>query len=725
MKDDKYSLFDPGNSSGTAGLNRREFLKLMGGGIIVFFSVGDSLFLQEARRGTGYPEDFNAYLLIGADGRVSCFTGKIEMGQGVITSLAQMLAEELDVPLSAVDMVMGDTALCPWDAGTFGSRSTKYFGPPLRQAAAEARAVLIQLAAERLGVLQDSLAVRDGIIFVLNSPNRKVTYAELTRGKKIDVYLEKKPPIKHYSQHTISGNPADRLDGRAKVTGEARFAGDMRLDGMLYARILRPPAHGASLKSVDTSAAEQVKGIEIIQDGDMVAVLHRLPDLAEKALGLIKAEFEPSDSRLDNETIFKHLKDTAPRAEIVAEAGNLDEGRALAAKRFKAAYFNHYVAHAPSETHTALVKIEGDRATVWASTQAPFRAQGEVSRVLGLPAQNVRVITPFVGGGFGGKNQGQQIVEAARLAKLSGRPVQVAWTRKEEFFYDTFRPAAVIEIQSGLSSSNQIVFWEYDNYYAGSRSSQPFYNIPHHRVFSRGGWAGRDGAGAHPFGVGAWRGPGSNTNVFAMESHIDLMAEASGMDPLEFRLKNLTDRRMQRVLLAAAEKFGRSFSKAPSGRGYGIACTDYLGTYVATMAEVRVDAPSGKIRVKRVVCAQDTGEVINPEGTRMQIEGCIVMGLGYALTEEIRFREGRVLDENFDTYEIPRFSWLPEIETVLVDNPEMPAQGCGEPAITTMGGVIANAVHDAIGVRLYVLPMTTTRIREALKSKANSSTSVF
>jgi isoquinoline 1-oxidoreductase len=425
---------------------------------------------------------------------------------------------------------------------------------------------------------------------------------------------EKKPPIKHYSKHTISGKPTDRLDGRPKVTGEAKFAADIRLDGMLYARILRSSAHGAKLKSVDTSPVGEIKGIEIIKDGDMVALLHKSPDLAEKALGLIKAQFDPSESRLDNETIFKHLKDAALSSEIVTEAGNLDEGRTLAAKTFEAAYFNHYVAHAPSETHTALVKVEGDRATVWASTQAPFRAQGEVARVLGIPVQNVRVITPFVGCGFGGKNQGQQIIEAARLAKLSGKPVQVAWTRKEEFFYDTFRPAAIIEIRSGLSSSNQIVFWEYDNYYAGSRSSQPFYNIPHHRVFSRGA---QRGDGAHPFGTGAWRGPGSNTNVFAMEFHIDLMAEGAGIDPLEFRLKNLTDKRMQRVLLAAAGKFGRSFSKIPSGRGYGISCTDYLGTYVATMAEVRVDALSGKIRVERVVCAQDTGEVINPEGTRM------------------------------------------------------------------------------------------------------------
>jgi isoquinoline 1-oxidoreductase len=324
----------------------------------------------------------------------------------------------------------------------------------------------------------------------------------------------------------------------------------------------------------------------------------------------------------------------------------------------------------------------------------------------------VRVITPFVGGGFGGKTRHQQVVEAARLAKLAGRPVQVAWSRPEEFFYDTFRPAAVIQVRSGLNEEHRIVYWDYDNFFAGTRSSQPFYDLPHYRVMSRGG--GRGDAPVHPFGTGAWRGPGSNTNVFAMESQIDLMAAAAGLDPLEFRRRNLKNPRMERVLQAAAERFGAPFAPAPSGRGYGIACTDYLGTYVATMAEVRVDQQTGQVRVVRVVCAQDMGEIINPEGARLQIEGGIVMGLGYVLSEGIRFQGGKVLDQNFDTYELPRFSWLPRLETVLIDNPDLPPQGCGEPAITTMGAVIANAVYDAIGVRLFELPLTPERIKKVL-----------
>jgi len=325
----------------------------------------------------------------------------------------------------------------------------------------------------------------------------------------------------------------------------------------------------------------------------------------------------------------------------------------------------------------------------------------------------VRVTTPFVGGGFGGKTRNQQVIEAARLARLAGKPVQVAWTRKEEFFYDTFRPAAVIKLKSGLDRDHRIVFWDYDNYFAGSRSSQPLYEIPNHKVSARGGWMGGGGQ-AHPFRVGAWRAPGSNTNVFALESQIDIMAQAAGIDPLTFRLTHLTDKRMRRVLMAAADKFGHQFSRTPTKKGFGIACADYKGTYVVTMAEVKVDRKSGVVRVERVVCAHDMGEVINPQGAKLQIEGCITMGLGYVLREEIHFKGGKVLDENFDTYELPRFSWLPNIETVLVDNPAMSPHGCGEPAITPMGAVIANAVYDAIGVRMFELPMTPARIKKAM-----------
>ncbi len=716
MKDDEYKELEIGAVTASL-LSRREFIKLLGGGILISFTLGDLEAFQEEARRRGFrpalPTDFNAFLKIGEDGRVACFTGKIEMGQGVMTSLAQTLAEELDAPLESVDMVMGDTDLCPYDMGTFGSMTTRFFGPSLREAAAEARAVLLELAAERLQLPLEQLEAKDGVIFDKAHIENRVTYAELTKGKKIERHLEKKPGPKAASEFTKIGKPTSRIDAAQKVTGKALYAGDIRLPGMLYARILRPPAHGAKLKSVDTSEVEKMKDVLVVRNGDLIAVLHEHPDEAEKALAKIKAEFEIPEAKVDDQTIYEYLVSAAPEGRIVAQGGNLKTGEETASHVFEEKYLNAYVAHAATETHTALANIEGDKATIWASTQTPFGAKEEVARVLGFPSQNVRVITPFVGGGFGGKTRNLQAVEAARLAKLTGKPVQVAWSRSEEFFYDTFRPAAVVKIKSGIDGAGRIVLWDYHVFFAGERCSQQFYDIPHHQTAVSGEWMGGT-TGPHPFGVGAWRAPACNTNCFARESQIDIMASKASADPLEFRLKNLTNERMKRVLQAAAEKFGWKPSKAPSGRGYGVACADYQGTYLATMAEVEVDKNKGNVQVKRVVSAQDMGLVINPEGARMQMEGCITMGLGYCLSEKIHFKGGKILDLNFDTYELPLFSWLPKIETVLIEAKDSPALGGGEPPIIVMGAVIANAIFDATGARLFQLPMTPERIKERI-----------
>jgi CO/xanthine dehydrogenase Mo-binding subunit len=306
----------------------------------------------------------------------------------------------------------------------------------------------------------------------------------------------------------------------------------------------------------------------------------------------------------------------------------------------------------------------------------------------------------------------RQAVEAARLAKMAGRPVQVAWSRQEEFFYDTFRPAAVVKIRSGATQEGRILSWSFDTYFAGPRGIEQFYDIPHHREASHGHYTGIPGA--HPFSTGPWRAPGINTNTFARESHIDIMSSKIGVDPLEFRLENLKDQRMIRVLNSAAERFGWIPSRSARGKGIGLACAVDVGARVATMAEVEVDRRSGRVRVKRIVCALDIGQVINPEGALMQMDGSLMMGLGYALTEEVRFKGGQIFDANFDTYEIPRFSWLPKLDSVLVPNPDVPPLGGGEPPIVCMGGAIANAIFDATGARLFELPMTPERIKGAM-----------
>ncbi|UCG57127.1 MAG: xanthine dehydrogenase family protein molybdopterin-binding subunit [Phycisphaerales bacterium] len=715
MKEDEYIELDFSDITTDPNLTRREFLRLIGGGIIIFFSIGDGSTVEGRRRGRGYPEDFNAYLRIGADGRVTCFTGKIEMGQGVVTSLAQMLADEIDVSLQSVDMVMGDTTLCPWDMGTFGSMTTRFFGPALRAAGAEARAVLIELAAEFLQTPAERLATENGAVFDKKNKAKQVSYAQLAKGKTIARRAKGKPALKKPSEFKIVGRDVLRRDALEKVTGAAKFAGDIRLPDMLYAKILRPPAHGAKMRSVDTSAVEDVDGARLIRDGDLIAVLHKSPDGAEKALEKIKAEFDVPQATVDDETIFEHLLSSAQRRNVVASGGNIESGEKLADIRIEQTYLDGYVAHAPMETHTALAKVDGNKATVWASTQTPFSLKDQVAEALGFAQQDVRVITPFVGGGFGGKTSGRQAIEAARLAKLASKPVQVAWSREEEFFYDTFRPAAVVKIRSGVTKAGKIVFWDYGVYSAGERGSAQFYDIPHHITASFGGWMGGSGS-VHPFATGPWRAPANNTNTFARESQIDIMASKAAMDPVEFRLKNLRDERMISALKAAAEEFGWTRSKAPSGRGLGVACGTDSGTCVALIAEVAVDKASGHVQVKRVVCGQEMGLVINPEGARIQMEGCITMGLGYALSEDIHFEGGKIVDVNFDTYELPRFSWVPKIETVLVEAQGTSPQGGGEPAIICMGAVIANAIFDATGARLLQLPMNPKRTKQALTS---------
>ena len=695
--------------------SRRELLAMSGSGLFLSFGV-DWLGAQEPARlpgRQGYPTGINPYLRIGPGGRVTCFSGKVELGQGAMTVLAQILAEELDVAYDQVDMVLGDTEMCPYDMGTFGSMNVRFFGPALRGAGAEARAILLQMAGERLQAPPARLQVKGGVVADPNSPGRSVTYGQLVQGNLIERHIEG-VPVKPVTAYTIAGHAAPRKDALDKVTGTAKYSGDFILPGMLHARLVRPPAHGAKFQDADTSAAEKA-GARVIRDGEMIAVLHERPDLADRALALVKARFERPRPTMDDQTIFDHLLKTAPPLQDAGAAGNLAEGEKAATAILEDTYLNSYVAHAPMETHSATAIVENGKATVWASTQAPFSVRQQVAQAIGVAPQNVRIIASYVGGGFGGKSAAEQAVEAARLAKAAGRPVQVVWNRAEEFFFDSFRPAAVVKIRSGLSSAGKIALWDYKVYGAGEREAKTYYDIPNQRALSAGGWQGGNPPGMHLSAVGPWRAPSVNTNTFARESQMDVLAAKAGVDPLEFRLKHLSDTRMRRVLEAAAKQFAWKAGKAPSGRGVGIACGIYSNAYAATMAEVTVDPKTGHVQVRRVVSAVDVGLVVNPDGLRQQMEGCIVMGLGYTLTEEVHVKDGEVLDRNFDSYQIPRFSWMPRLETILIDNPGMAAVGGGEPPIITVGAVVANAIYDAAGIRLRQLPMTPARVLEALK----------
>jgi len=702
--------------SGTADNNlmqRRNFIKLLGGGIFIFFQPWHQFIGSSVPQERTLTEDYNSFLQIAEDGTVKCFTGKIEMGQGIITSLPQMMADELNVPLGNIKIVMGDTDLCPYDAGTWGSQTTQTFGPAMRAALAEARTVLAELASTRLGVPVSQLEVKEGIVFDVKDPKKSVSYAQLAKGKKLERYLDIKPPVEDYTKFTYVGKSYKRSDSILKVTGKAKYTGDLKLPGMVFARILRPPSHGAKLKSVDVSGAEKVPGTQVVRDNDFIAVLNENRDLADAAVVKIKAEYNFDELNVNDRNLFDRMIGADSEIEIVRSTGDMETGNQLSDRIFESEFRDPYVAHSSIETHTALANLEGDKLTLWASTQSPFGLQDGIAGELGFDLDKVRVIAPYVGGGFGGKAAYQQGIEAARLAKLSGRPVMLVWTRDEEFFYDSFHPAGVIRVRSGIEKSGMIKLWDYNVYYGGTRGSDTIYDVPNARTTSYR--QKEEGTRIHPFRTGPWRAPNNNSNTFARESQIDIMASAAGIDPLEFRLKNLKDEKMIACWKAVTDKFGYVPAKTPSGRGIGMACGTDAGSWVALMAEVKVDKKTGHVRVVRVACAQDMGLCVNPQGALIQIEGCIMMGLGYALSEEILFEGGNIKNRGFDSYKIPSFSWTPKIDGIILDRQDHPPKGGGEPAIIAIGAIIANAIFDATGARLYKMPMTPARVLEALK----------
>jgi isoquinoline 1-oxidoreductase len=547
---------NPGKEeSFTGGFSRRGFLKSIGGGVVVLFTTQPRFALGQAHDAQRNSLPFNAYLQVRKDGRVTCFTGKIEMGQGVITSLPQMLADELDVAVDSIDMVMGDTDLCPFDRGTWGSLSTRVFGPELRAAGAQARHVLLGLASTKLGLPSAQLAVKDGVVFSTADAGQRVTYAELASEMDVVKEVDADVPLKKPSQYAVMGKAQSRRDAVEKVTGKAKFTADIQLPGMLHARILRPPSHVAKLTGVDTSKAEAIDGVRVIRDADLVAVLHASRDVADRALAALKPEYSVSENGIDEKGIYAHLMGMAPAGQEVAAKGDVKSGEALAGEVFEETYRAAYVAHAPIEPHAALAEFKDGKLTVWASTQSPFGLKGVLVSTFGLPEDKVRVMTPFVGGGFGGKAPSSQGIQAARLAKIAGQPVQVFWTREDEFFWDTYRPASIVKVRSGLTGQGAPAFWDYHVYYAGVRSSEMHYDIPHYRTVGHSrGWGAPKGS--HPFATGAWRAPGASVNVFARESQIDIMATKAGIDPLEFRLKNCSDDKFIGVMKAAAERFG-------------------------------------------------------------------------------------------------------------------------------------------------------------------------
>lgn len=689
-------------------LARRDFFKLLGAGIAVFAAAKDSLAKQETAPTRGFhheefPEEITAWLHIGDEGKVTAFTGKVEIGQNIRTSLAQTVADELHVPFDSVTMVTADTALTPFDFGTVGSRSMPTMSPQLRRVSAAARDLLVDAAAKEWNVAAEGLVAENGSV---KDPatGRSLKYGELARGKTLAQNLPAEDPVTPADKWTIAGKPIPKKDARAFVTGQHQYTPDLHRPGMLYGKVLRPPSFGATLTSYDTSAAQAMSGVVIVRDGDFIGATANSELAAQKALDVIRTQWKEVPQTSSKE-LFSYLKQNAkPNGDERSRhtKGSMAEGLAGAAHRLDATYTVAFIAHAPLEPRAALAEWSDGKLTVWTGSQRPFAVRDELADVFHVPESSVRVIVPDTGSAYGGKHTGDAALEAARLARAAGRPVKVVWTREEEFTWAYFRPAGVIEIKSGIATDGALTAWEFHNYNSGASAIETPYDVPNEHIEFHSTQC--------PLRSGSYRGLAATANFFARESHMDAMAHEAQLDPLDFRMKNLSDPRLKAVFEAAAKAFGWPSKKTKGGQGFGIAGGHEKGGYVATCAEVATNASTGAVRAVRMTTAFECGAIVNPDGLRNQIIGANIQGLGGALFEAIAFENGRITNAHFASYRVPRFRDVPEVEAILLDRKDLPSAGAGETPIMGVAPAIGNAIFDATGTRLRGLPLAANGV---------------
>jgi nicotinate dehydrogenase subunit B len=692
-------------------LDRREFFRFLGAGLLVVSILKSAEVAQESgggrRRGDSLPKEIDAWLHLGENGKITVYTGKVEMGQNIRTSLSQAVAEELPVPIEKIEMVMGDTQLTPFDMGTFGSRTTPTMNFELRKVAAAARETLIALAAAQWQTDPQKLVAADGKVTDPQN-HRSLDYAALTKGQQLTKIVTVGTSLIPATSWKVAGQSASKVDGRDFVTGRHRYPSDQKLPDMLYGKVCRPTSFNATLVSVETQKAEQM-GATVVHDGNFVGVAAASTELAAAAIAAIHAEWK-SEPQASSKELFDYLrKNTVAGTDATGDGDRFDVGRVdqalgSADHRLQQTYTVSYIAHTPLEPRAALAKWDGDNLTVWTGTQRPFGVRGQLAEAFRIPEDRVRVLMPDTGSGYGGKHTGETAIEAARLAHAAQRPVKVGWTREEEFTWAYFRPAGVIDVSSGVRSDGTITAWEFHNFNSGSAGIRSYYEIPNqHIVFH---------ATNSPLRQGSYRALAATANHFARESHMDEMAHAVKMDPLEFRLKNLKDERLRAVFEAAAKQFGWGKTKTP-GQGFGMGGGyEKLGN-IATFAEVGVDRESGEVKVVRVVSAFECGAIVNPDNLRNQIEGSNVQGLGGALFEAIEFENGKILNGKMSEYRVPRFSDVPVLETVLLDRKDLPSAGAGECPMVGLAPAIANAIFDASSVRLRSLPLVPNGLKQS------------
>ncbi len=686
------------------GLSRRAFVQLLGTGILVTVTEGVS-FGQRGGGGGGRSIAVAARVQVNKDGTIAVMTGKVEEGQGPRAQLSQAAAEELRVPVDRIRLIMSDTALVPDDGITAGSRTTPGTVPAVRQGAATARELLVRLAAEQWKAEPGALDVRDGVI--TNKKTRQtVSYGDLAKSKDVTEAFKQSVSsdvaLTPVSEWKTLGTSVLRPNAREVVTGAHHYPSDVVRPNMLFGKILRAPSYGATIESIDLSKAQAMKDVFVFRDGQFVGCAAPSSSLAVQALEAIAAtaswKTTPQPSDKEVHAYLKQHARTGGGARPQTK-GSIDSALAGANKVLSETYTLAYVQHTPMEPRAAIAEWNDGKLTVWSGVDGPQRVQGDLAQAFGVSSDRVRVIVPDMGGGFGGKHSGEAAEEAARLAKAAGRPVAVHWTRAEEFTWAYFRPAAVIECKGGLDAKGSLVAWDFTNINAGGAAIDTPYNIPNTRILS----AGSDS----PLRQGSYRCLAATGNNFARESFMDELAAAAGVDPLAFRLAHLENERIRTVLETVARQFDWAArrKKVTAEIGVGLACGTEKNSVVAACAEVRIDRKRGQIRVNEVCEAFECGPIQNPANLLSQVQGCIAMGLGPALREEMQFEDGKILSAGFARYLVPRFEDLPKIDVHLVNKADIPSAGGGETPIIAVAPAIGNAVFAATGIRLRAMPM--------------------
>jgi CO/xanthine dehydrogenase Mo-binding subunit len=702
------------------GLSRRSFTKLLGGGLMLAVSgLGEAVRAQESGQrsrggflGAG-ARNLAARIHLGTDGSITVMAGKVEGGQGARAELTQAAAEELRVPASQVQMILADTELVPDDGMTAGSGTTPRTVPAVRQGAAAARNLLIGMACSQWEVEPAALEVRDGRV-VHGTSRRALSYADLAKSADVASQFEqaiptgiKLTPVKEWR---VMGTPVLRPNAREIVTGTKQFPSDVTRPGMLYGKILRPPAYGAKLVSIDTAAAKAMKDVVVVHDDQFVGVVARNSSLALDALAALAkaAKWDDGPKQPSSRELVEYLRQNAdggaPKNPYASDVAG--------AKVVRRTYYVPYIQHAPLEPRAAVAEWSDGKLSVWTGSQNPFGVKNELARAFHLPEDNVRVVIPDFGGGFGGKHTGECAIEAARLAKAAGKPVSLRWSREEEFTWAYFRPAGVIEAEASLDARGKIATWHFVNINSGPNAVETPYVVAKKDC--------RFVASKPPLRHGSYRGLAATANNFAREVFMDELAAQAGADPLEFRMAHLqpTDEdlsvgaaRLRAVLETAAKEFRwteRAKQKS-ADLGIGLACGVEKGSYVAACVEVAIDRQRGRLKVNRICEAYECGAIVNPANLLSQVQGAVVMGLGAALREEIQFENGKILNDSFGKYSVPRFDDVPEMEVHLIDRPDLPSAGAGETPIIAIAPAIANAVFRATGASVERLPVKVAK----------------